>query len=430
MTARRLRLGQLLVDAGMITQDALDEVLAVQQTDGRRLGAILVERKLVNETQLTQILSHQLSIPWVSLLHIEFSRQLLNLVPRDVAERFGLLPIYVRRPRGGQTTLYVAMDDPLNEEALSAVSEFAGLPVRPMIAPPGDIRAAIRVYYGAPDSSVAPPETTRKDPRRAETLVSAQAVPVAPVEVEIREEAAPPTAPTPAPRSEPPTIRQGRGASQPPPSGPADPPDAGPSNEAETTAPAAAPEGAEPAQEVVVDLTQRRATPLPSEPAPTVASDTSAIDSGDRISSVPAPIPAPRARKGPRMVSLTLLDGTTLSLPARPTKTGAEHTAKTVAEAVTSAAPPSEREADGRDAALAPTSAPASAATDSELTARDLVAALRAVLQGADASEVLGDDARWEAMFGALLSLLLRKHLIADWEFVAELKRMHGEKKP
>ena len=59
-----------------------------------------------------------------------------------------------------------------------------------------------------------------------------------------------------------------------------------------------------------------------------------------------------------------------------------------------------------------------------ELTARDLVAALRAVSHGADASEILGEKARWEPLFAALLELLLKKHLIADWEFVEEIKRV------
>ena len=58
-----------------------------------------------------------------------------------------------------------------------------------------------------------------------------------------------------------------------------------------------------------------------------------------------------------------------------------------------------------------------------DLTARDLVSALRAVSHGADATEVLGDNVRWEAMFAALLSLLLKKHHIADWEFVEEYKK-------
>src|SRR5215831_10187289 len=148
MPPPRLRLGQLLVDARLITAEALEEVLAVQKSDGRRLGTLLVERGLINETQLTQILSHQLSVPWVSLLHIEFSRQLLNLVPHDVAERFCLVPIYVRHVRHQGETLYVAMDDPTNEDGLRACREHSGLPVRAMIAPPTDIRSAIRVYYG------------------------------------------------------------------------------------------------------------------------------------------------------------------------------------------------------------------------------------------------------------------------------------------
>ncbi|KYG05712.1 hypothetical protein BE21_38930, partial [Sorangium cellulosum] len=67
---------------------------------------------------------------------------------------------------------------------------------------------------------------------------------------------------------------------------------------------------------------------------------------------------------------------------------------------------------------------PAPAADDPGLTARDLVSALRAVSHGADASEILGNNVRWEAMFAALLSLLLKKHLIADWEFVDELKKI------
>src|SRR5258706_15332521 len=112
MGAKRLRLGQLLVDARLIGTDTLEEALELQKTDGRRLGTQLVARGLLDETQLTQILSHQLSIPWVSLLHIEFTRHLLNLVPRETAEKYCLVPIYVRHVRRQGDTLYVAMDDP------------------------------------------------------------------------------------------------------------------------------------------------------------------------------------------------------------------------------------------------------------------------------------------------------------------------------
>src|SRR5882724_1157391 len=148
MVPARVRLGELLVEAQIVSRAQLEEVLASQKRDGRRIGTLLVEAGLVTETQVTQILSQQLSVPWVSLYHIDFSRQLLNLVSHQLAEKYCLVPIFVRRVRGLGETLYVAMDDPSDEAAQRDVGQWAGLPVRAMIAPPTDIRSAIRVYYG------------------------------------------------------------------------------------------------------------------------------------------------------------------------------------------------------------------------------------------------------------------------------------------
>ena len=66
----------------------------------------------------------------------------------------------------------------------------------------------------------------------------------------------------------------------------------------------------------------------------------------------------------------------------------------------------------------------AEAEVSDQLTARDLVSALRAVAHGVDASEILGTEPRWEALFSALLSILLRKGLIADWEFIEEFRKV------
>jgi hypothetical protein len=113
-------------------------------------------------------------------------------------------------------------------------------------------------------------------------------------------------------------------------------------------------------------------------------------DSGPQIESREITMPAPKRGRSGRMISLTLLDGTQINLPAR----------------------------DDRPSSPEVTEAP------EQLTARDLVAALRAVSHGADASEILGENTRWEALFAALLSLLLKKHLIADWEFIEEYKKV------
>jgi type IV pilus assembly protein PilB len=146
----RLKLGELLVRAGLVAKDELDGVLEQQAAEGSRLGALLVARGLLSETQVVQILSQQLSVPWVSLQHVNFSRELLARVPVDLASRYTLIPIFVRRVSRAGETLYVAMDDPVNDAALREVSVAAGLPVRPMIAAPSDIRRAIESNYGVP----------------------------------------------------------------------------------------------------------------------------------------------------------------------------------------------------------------------------------------------------------------------------------------
>jgi hypothetical protein len=105
-------------------------------------------------------------------------------------------------------------------------------------------------------------------------------------------------------------------------------------------------------------------------------------------------MPLPK-KGGGKMITLTLLDGSKVNLPAR--------------------------EASARGMKRR---SPRTSAEGSELTARDLIAALRAVSHGADATEILGDNVRWEALFSALLSLLLKKQLIADWEFVEEYKKL------
>jgi hypothetical protein len=117
------------------------------------------------------------------------------------------------------------------------------------------------------------------------------------------------------------------------------------------------------------------------------------------------------------MMSLTLLDGTTLSVPSRSSGPTSVRSSGLAAEG----AAPAENEAAAPPQAEAP--------AEPALTAQDIVEALRAACRGGDASasslKALGENARWEAMCAALLSLLLKKHLIQDWELIEELKKLN-----
>lgn len=428
MPTARIRLGQLLVDAKLLRQSDLDEVLALQRTDGRRLGTLLLERGLVNETQLTQVLSHQLSVPWVSLVHIEFSRQLLNLVPHDVAERYCMVPIYVRHVRSQGKTLYVAMDDPSNDEGLRECEKHAGLPVKAMIAPPSDIRNAIRVYYGTkttapsippppePRPSRLPASTPSSDSPSIEVLPSAHVTSLPAPSIEVEMVSVPPTeAPESSSRmtlpeldlvlpdaldmNAPPTITGATSLDLPPETLP----DAGASQRFKEAATTNVRVPVVSASEVPSIAERRRQLEM-------IADDPRPPSQNEAPPSSPmAEIPLPKGR-APRMIALTLLDGTTVSLPApRKSKSGGDQ------------APSSAPQFDDVEE---PPPSTLNEHTPSGMTARDLVAALRAICHGADPKEILGPSERMEAIVAALLSVMLRKGIVADWEFVDELRKI------
>ena len=169
MEEKRLRIGELLVEAGVLNHGKLREALDLQKQQPRPLGVILVESGLVTEAQLIQALSRQLSIPWVSLWHVDVAPELLAIVSREDAEKHHLLPIYARTVTGEKPALFVAMDDPTNQDALEFVREAAGIEVRPMIAAPTDLRQAIRVLFGGEEEEdeEPPPAPPAITPRRS-----------------------------------------------------------------------------------------------------------------------------------------------------------------------------------------------------------------------------------------------------------------------
>ena len=163
---RSAPLGRLLIDTGVLTQAELDEALVVQKTDKRRLGELLVERGVVNPQQLAQLLSHQLSCPWISLAHLEIAPEVLALLPADVAIEHAVVPVHLRVTKG-QRILYVATDDPTDDIALAMCAAAAEIMVRPMVAEGGEVRAALARLYGVEMPASAPqaaPKSVAKPP--------------------------------------------------------------------------------------------------------------------------------------------------------------------------------------------------------------------------------------------------------------------------
>lgn len=164
----RKRLGDLLVEAGLISEDQLQSTLQ-EKSAGQKLGDALLQRGYITEQQLIEVLEFQLGIPHISLYRYPFDTKLFSLIPKDTAKRNRLIPL---KKEGDK--LFVAMADPMDYFAIDDLRLSTGFQIETAIATKDDILRAVNKYYDIddgfeelmgdlPDSDVAKEEKINAD---------------------------------------------------------------------------------------------------------------------------------------------------------------------------------------------------------------------------------------------------------------------------
>ncbi|MDW4527549.1 type II secretion system protein GspE [Rossellomorea marisflavi] len=141
MTTTRKRLGDLLVEAGIISEEQLQETLA-DKVKGQKTGDALLQKGFITEQQLIEVLEFQLGIPHVSLYRYPFEANLFHLIPKETAKRTLMIPLKTEGDR-----LFVAMNDPLDFYAIEDLRLATGFNIEPAIATKDDILKVINKYY-------------------------------------------------------------------------------------------------------------------------------------------------------------------------------------------------------------------------------------------------------------------------------------------
>jgi type IV pilus assembly protein PilB len=139
----RKRLGEILVSAGVLDEGRLRAALAEQRRWGGPLGRILVDMGGITEEAMVQALSHQLNFPSVNLDQKNIAKDVLDLVPAELAEQHSVVPFSVQGK-----FLDVAMADPTNLGIIDELRIRTRLNVRPHLAGPKMIERAVARYYG------------------------------------------------------------------------------------------------------------------------------------------------------------------------------------------------------------------------------------------------------------------------------------------
>jgi hypothetical protein len=140
----RISLDELLLRHGAITQEQLAKAKEEQRTIGGDLGRVLVDLGYITEDLLIRAYAHQLGVSRVAPEAIAIAEELLQAIPVQVCERFGIIAVG-RDPR--THALVVATNDPGNSENLRAIALAVGQDVVPAAATTDSIERGIRRHY-------------------------------------------------------------------------------------------------------------------------------------------------------------------------------------------------------------------------------------------------------------------------------------------
>src|SRR5437870_3131123 len=135
------KLGEILVEEGLISHEQLERALLEQSRTDQLLGRILIDLKMVRESDLMAALAKQIGFRFVDLTDYQIDGGAAMLIPDQVARRYRALPIGYE-----ENKLLVAMADPANLFALDDIRTITGMEVQPVVATAADIEGAIRKY--------------------------------------------------------------------------------------------------------------------------------------------------------------------------------------------------------------------------------------------------------------------------------------------
>ena len=164
------QIGKLLVEGGFITQENLDEAVAVVPREGITLREALVSKGVIAEETYSTFLSIQTRVPLVDLRQVSVSEDAIRLVPEDVARWFNVLPLMIEAG-----SLRVAMDDPQDTDAINTLSTVTGHRIRPRLPSHGSVADLVGQHYRSAPHMVEQLESILGGPRETPSAAQPQA---------------------------------------------------------------------------------------------------------------------------------------------------------------------------------------------------------------------------------------------------------------
>ncbi|UCE79897.1 MAG: hypothetical protein JSV13_04475 [Nitrospiraceae bacterium] len=143
MDKEKKKLGQMLVDEGLIDNTQLQSALAYQRQWGGRLGSIFLKKGFVSEKDMSALMEKQLGQKCISIeSYGSPSHDVLNMVRLDIAKKYTIFPVKFEK-----NSLLLAISDPTDLKTLDDLRFLLGVRLKPLLALESDIQRAIGIYY-------------------------------------------------------------------------------------------------------------------------------------------------------------------------------------------------------------------------------------------------------------------------------------------
>jgi type IV pilus assembly protein PilB len=146
MRLKKIRLGDLLIEKGLLNEAQLKVALNEQKKHGKKLGETLVDLGYVDEDTLLEVVSEQLGITKISVNQIEFSEELKSIIPGNVARRLNVLPVKLDK-----NILHIATNDPTNVFNIDEVARITRKDLEISVISLDDYLKAFDKIYGSED---------------------------------------------------------------------------------------------------------------------------------------------------------------------------------------------------------------------------------------------------------------------------------------
>jgi type IV pilus assembly protein PilB len=143
MSSDNKKLGEMLVEAGLINPAQLQEALRHQRIAGGRMGSNLVALGFVTEDVLMDFLAHQTGVPRLDLHNLDVPAEVLKRIPRRLADQLNVLPVGIKEPK----SLVLAMADPSDLNAIDSARFASGLNIEPVVVSHSALKIAIPEQY-------------------------------------------------------------------------------------------------------------------------------------------------------------------------------------------------------------------------------------------------------------------------------------------